>query len=70
MRKKKKEKMLDVFVIIPNDCEYSVQYSNTKEQADAMARMYESGAHVSFDKVPERIVDRKEIQTATRGYKV
>lgn len=66
----KNEKMVKVWAVIPNDFEYSVQYMESRESAESLAESYESGAKVFFEEMPLRIVQRKQLKTAKKGYRV
>lgn len=63
-------KMVKVFVLIPNDCEFSVQYFDDKESAEQWAKTYESGADIIEDVVPEKVVREKRMRTARKGYRI
>ncbi len=66
----KKDKLIKVWSVIPNDFEFSVQYLTDKESAEILAESYESGATVCFEEIPLRIFERKQLSTARKGYRV
>jgi len=65
---KDENKTVIVWAVMPHDMEYSVQYCDTKEQADAWALTYKSGATVEQVEQLERVIERKGRYTARRGY--
>jgi len=67
---KDKNKTAMVWAVMPHDVGHSVQYCDTKEQADAWALIYKSGAAVKQVEQLERVVERKGRDTARRGYRL
>lgn len=67
--KNKKEKILIVFTVIPNDFEFSTQHFENENDAIAWAKTYVSGASVIKNELPERVVKRKNMVSAKHGYK-
>lgn len=65
-----KDKLVKVWSVIPNDFEFSVQYTESKESAELLAASYESGANIYFEEIPKRIFERKQLSTARKGYRV
>ena len=66
----KKEKMVNVFILCPNDMEKPVLYFEDRDQAIEFSKTYKSGAHVSDKKeeIPERIVKNKQMHVAKCGH--
>jgi hypothetical protein len=56
--------------VLPYDESYSVQYCDTKQQAELLAQSYDCGAHISEIEQRVDIVERKNKQTAMKGYRL
>jgi len=65
-------KTIKIWAIFPNDNEYSVQYCETKEQAELFAKSYDKigGAQIAEVEQLQKTIDRKNKRTALRGYKL
>lgn len=66
----KKEKMLTVYTVIPNDFELSTQHFEHAHDAQVFAKSYVDGASIVKQELPERVVLLKESKTARFGYKI
>lgn len=70
MYKKKLEKLVQVYTVIPHNEEMCTIHFASSEQANAWAKTYREGASVVFQELPQRIVERKGIQIARKGYRL
>jgi hypothetical protein len=68
----KAKSIVKTWAVLPFDCEYSVQYCDSKEQAEMFAKSYEKigGAMISEIEQSQDVIDRKNKRTATRGYRI
>ena len=64
--------IVKTWAVSPWDCEYSVQYCDSKEHAEMLAKSYEKigGAMVSEMEQQQGVIDRKNKRTASRGYRI
>lgn len=70
-KSKMKKKIVKTWAVIPNDFEYSVQYCDTKEQAEMMRDSFFKGeASISEMEQRQDVINRKNRKTAMRGYLV
>ena len=63
----KKEKIIKVFSVIPNDFELVVEHFDTRLEAENHAKLYRDGASVVEQELPAKIVDRKRKRIAMYG---
>lgn len=68
MYKRKPEKLVQVYTVIPFNDELCTVHHASSEQANAWAKTYKDGASVVFQELPLRVVERKGMQTARKGY--
>lgn len=69
MRKsQKQEQLVQVYTVIPHNDELCTVHFASSEQANSWAKTYKDGANVCFQELPLRVVERKGLQIARKGY--